>query len=220
MSYREHSERYHSFAFCALRFDFLIVETAFFIIIFLYSVIAHEVAHGKMADYLGDPTARYAGRLTLNPLPHIDPIGSVFLPLLLILTHSPILFGWAKPVPYNPYNLSNQRYGNALVAGAGIGTNLLIALVLGIFIRFIVLPEEFSRVLGEIVFINLVLGIFNLVPIPPLDGSKILFDFLPIGEMRNFLEQYGFFILIFFVMFGLPYLYPLIDFLFKTITGS
>lgn len=196
------------------------METAFFIVIFLYSVIAHEVAHGKMADYLGDPTARYAGRLTLNPLPHIDPIGSVFLPLLLILTQSPILFGWAKPVPYNPYNLRNQRYGNALVAGAGVGTNFFIALVLGFLIRFVPLSVEFSRVLGDIVLINLVLGVFNLIPIPPLDGSKILFDFLPFSEVRIFLEQYGFFILIFFVMFGFSRIYPLIDFLFKVITGS
>lgn len=196
------------------------METVFFIIIFLYSVIAHEVAHGKMADYLGDPTARYAGRLTLNPLPHIDPIGSVFLPFLLILTQSPILFGWAKPVPYNPYNLKNQRYGSSLVAGAGVGTNFFIALALGLSLRFIPLPMEFSRVLGEIVFINIVLGVFNLVPIPPLDGSKILFDFLPLGETKNFLEQYGFFVLILFMFFGFQYLYPLINTLFRIITGA
>lgn len=194
-------------------------ESIFFIVIFLYSVIAHEVAHGKMAEFLGDPTARLAGRLTLNPLPHIDPIGSVFLPLLLLLSGSPMLFGWAKPVPYNPYNLTNQRYGNALVAGAGIGTNLFIALIFGICIRFFSVSGVFFATFSAIVYINLVLGIFNLVPIPPLDGSKILFDFLPDSEIRNFLEQYGFIILIIFIFYGFRYLVPLIQALFLALTG-
>lgn len=198
------------------------MEVFFSIIIFLYSVIAHEVAHGKMAEYLGDFTARHAGRLTLNPIPHLDPVGSIFLPLLLFFSGSPILFGWAKPVPYNPYNLRNQRYGNALVAGAGVGTNLLLALFLGLVMRFLPLNEAFYSALGNVVLINLVLGIFNLVPIPPLDGSKILFDFLPLTfhEARMFLERYGFFILIFFMLFGFQYLYPFINALFRIITGT
>lgn len=194
-------------------------EAIFFIIIFLYSVIAHEVAHGKMAELLGDPTARLAGRLTLNPIPHIDPIGSIALPALLLITGSPILFGWAKPVPYNPYNI-RHRYGDALVAGAGVATNLLLAVVFGLFIRFLDLDASFFQTFNYIVSINLVLGIFNLVPIPPLDGSKILFDFLPNSPIKETLEQYGFVILIFFVLYGFSYLSPLIDKLFWIITGT
>lgn len=196
------------------------MELVFFIIIFLYSVIAHEVAHGKMAEYLGDPTARYMGRLTLNPIPHLDPIGSILLPLLLVVTNSPILFGWAKPVPYNPYNLRNQRYGNALVAGAGIATNLGLALGIGLLLRFLPLEGPLIAILSYVVQINLILGVFNLIPIPPLDGSKILFDFFPQTDLIIFLERYGFFLLILFILFGLPYLFPIIDFLFNLIIGT
>jgi len=172
-----------------------------------------------MAEYLGDPTARLAGRLTLNPLPHIDLLGSILIPAMLFFSGVPILFGWAKPVPYNPYNLSNQRYGNALVAGAGVGTNLIIAIIFGLMIRFTSLPTAIIDIFIIIVRINLVLGIFNLVPIPPLDGSKILFDFMPNSEVRNFLEQYGFIILIFFIFYGFGYLQPIISGLFQAITG-
>lgn len=196
-----------------------VIGFALLIIIFIYSVIAHEVAHGTMAEYLGDPTARLAGRLTLNPLPHIDLLGSILIPAILFFSGVPILFGWAKPVPYNPYNLSNQHYGNALVAGAGVGTNLIIAIIFGLMIRFISLPMVLIDIFIIIVRINLVLGIFNLVPIPPLDGSKILFDFVPNNELRNFLEQYGFVILIFFIFYGIGYLQPIISGLFQAITG-
>ena len=195
------------------------MEQIFFIIIFLYSVIAHEVAHGKMAEYLGDPTARLAGRLTLNPLAHIDPIGSVLLPLLLFSAGSPILFGWAKPVPYNPYNLGNYRYANALVAGAGVGTNLAIAIIFGIFIRLLVLPEVLASFFAQIVLLNLVLGVFNLVPIPPLDGSKILFDFLGDTQLTRWLERYGVILLVIFIVFGFSYLTPLIEFFYAVIVG-
>ncbi len=195
------------------------MELVFIIIIFLYSVIAHEVAHGKMAEYLGDPTARYMGRLTLNPIPHLDPIGSILLPLLLVVTNSPILFGWAKPVPYNPYNLRNQHYGNAMVAGAGVGTNLALAIGVGLIMRLLPLEGAILEILAYVVRINLILGIFNLVPIPPLDGSKVLFDFFPHTDLIIFLERYGFFLLILFLLFGLPYLFPIINFLFKFIIG-
>lgn len=197
------------------------MELAFVILIFLYSVIAHEVMHGVMADYLGDPTARYLGRLTLNPLPHIDPVGSILLPLLLIMTGSPIVFGWAKPVPYNPYNLRNQKYGNALVAGAGVGTNLALAIIFGALIRFFPLPDALIPLFAQIVAVNIALGVFNLVPIPPLDGSKILFDFLPYANaMKENLERYGFVILILFLLFGIQYLSPVIEALFSFIVGS
>lgn len=194
-------------------------ESIFFIVIFIYSVIAHEVAHGKMAESLGDPTARMAGRLTFNPIPHIDPIGSVLLPLILLASGSSILFGWAKPVPYNPYNI-RSRYGNALVAGAGVGTNLLLAVGFGLFVRFLPLDASFALVFAQVALINLVLGIFNLVPIPPLDGSKILFDFLPDSEIKFFLEQYGFVLLLLFIVFGFPFLAPLIDAIFRLLVGA
>lgn len=159
------------------------MEIALGIIIVVFSIILHEVAHGFMADALGDPTARYAGRLTLNPLPHIDPVGSVIIPGLLALTHSPFLIGWAKPVPYNPYNLRNQRWGEALVAIAGPLTNIVLAILLGLLIRFagaIALPQGILAAVAYGCILNIVLALYNLIPLPPLDGSKILRSVLPL----------------------------------------
>jgi len=153
----------------------------FFLIALIFSIIIHEVSHGFAAEMLGDPTARLQGRLTLNPLPHIDPLGSVIVPALLVLTHAGFLFGWAKPVPYNPYNLRNQKWGEAIVAAAGPGVNLLLAIVFGMIIRFGlgVLPETFISLAALVVYINIMLAFFNLIPIPPLDGSKLLRALLP-----------------------------------------
>lgn len=150
--------------------------------ILILSIIAHEVAHGYAANALGDPTARLAGRLTLNPLPHIDPIGSLLLPGLLLLTHSPLFFGWAKPVPYNPFNLKNQRWGETLVALAGPATNILLAIIFALAIRFadvLSLSIAAISVAATIVIVNLFLGLFNLIPFPPLDGFVILRSALP-----------------------------------------
>lgn len=151
------------------------LDTIFGLIILIISVILHEVAHGYMANFLGDPTARLQGRLTLNPVSHIDPVGSVLLPLILTLTHSPFLIGYAKPVPYNPYNLPG-KYDEGLVAFAGPGTNILIAIVFGLVVRFggAALSPALVGACTIIVIINLVLAAFNLIPIPPLDGSKVL----------------------------------------------
>jgi len=151
------------------------------VVILIFSVIVHEVAHGYAANALGDPTARLAGRLTLNPLPHLDPIGSIFLPALLVMSGSPILFGWAKPVPYNPYNLRNQRWGEALVAGAGSATNLALALIFGLMVRFgsTLLPATALSLAATIAFVNLFLGLFNLIPFPPLDGFTVLRGVFP-----------------------------------------
>ena len=154
----------------------------FSLAVLVLSVISHEVSHGYAASALGDPTARLQGRLTLNPIPHIDPLGSIFLPALLILSNSPILFGWAKPVPVNPYNLRNGKWGEALVAAAGPGANLLLALAFGLIVRFgmgTALTDQFILLSLMIVTTNVLLAVFNLVPIPPLDGSKILYSFLP-----------------------------------------
>jgi Zn-dependent protease len=158
------------------------MEILVVILALVISIIVHEAAHGYAANWLGDPTARLAGRLTLNPLPHIDLLGSIIIPAVLLASSSPFLFGWAKPVPYNPYNLKNQRWGEGIVAGAGPAVNLLIAFLFGTLIRFsgeFGLSGAFVDVAALIVLINLVLAIVNLIPIPPLDGSKVLRTLLP-----------------------------------------
>src|SRR3989344_1166355 len=158
------------------------IDTIFSIAALVMSVVIHEVSHGYAALRGGDQTAKLAGRLTLNPLKHLDPIGSFLVPLLTSLAG--FTFGWAKPVPYNPYNLRNKRFGEALVATAGPLSNILIAIIFGIIVRVSALYElpvsvAFLKIVGIIVLINIVLAIFNLVPIPPLDGSKILLSILP-----------------------------------------
>lgn len=158
------------------------LDSIFLIVVIMFSAVVHEVMHGVAADKLGDPTARYAGRLTLNPIPHLDPFGSVFLPLILALSGSPFFFGWAKPVPYNPYNLIKApKWGEAIVAFAGPLSNFGIALVSSALIWLNVFPRELQSVLFLIVVVNVMLGFFNLIPIPPLDGSKILSAILPQG---------------------------------------
>lgn len=208
-----------------------IVLIAFYFAILLYSIIVHEVSHGWVALKLGDFTAKHAGRLNLNPLKHVDPWGSVGLPLLmLVLTGFRFAFGYAKPVPYNPYNLKNQKWGPAMVAFGGPGSNIAIALMAAILGKMITLPtllkmdivkavssadwSGLSRVipnnvgaiffvlLAMIIFWNVILAFFNLIPIPPLDGSKLLFTFFPVKtETQIMLEQYGFVILLFVVIF-------------------
>ncbi|KKW19617.1 MAG: Peptidase M50 [Parcubacteria group bacterium GW2011_GWA2_51_10] len=156
-----------------------IAQAVFLVAIIIMSAVIHEVMHGVAADKLGDPTARLMGRLTLNPISHLDAFGSVLLPLLLTLTNSPILFGWAKPVPYNPYNLRPGRFSEAIVAGAGPVSNLVIALIAGLFIRSGVVPPELVPIVFLIIVVNVMLFIFNLIPLPPLDGSKVLGALLP-----------------------------------------
>jgi Zn-dependent protease len=184
------------------------VLIAFQLITLIFSIMVHEIAHGFTALKLGDTTARDQGRLTLNPLRHLDPFGSVILPIMLILFQSPILIGWAKPVPYNPHNLKGDpQKGAALIGAAGPLSNIAIALVFGIILRIIIVFANPAGALGLVillnivVFINILLAIFNLIPIPPLDGSSILFALLPPGaaEFKNFLTRYGFIILLFFV---------------------
>lgn len=159
--------------------------------ILILSVILHEVSHGYAAQMLGDPTARLQGRLTLNPLKHIDPLGSVIIPGLLVLSQSQFLFGWAKPVPYNPYNLRGGYWAEAFVAGAGPLTNFLLAIIFGLVVRFgadLALPPEFLALSVYIVFINTLLGLFNLIPVPPLDGSKVLRAILPF-QFNMFMQR-------------------------------
>jgi Zn-dependent protease len=217
-----------------------IIVIAFYLAILVYSVIIHEVSHGVVALWFGDQTAKYAGRLTLNPMKHIDPFGSVILPVLLAVTTG-FAFGWAKPVPYNPYNLRNQKWGEVMVGLAGPLSNFLLATIAATgallvplsplaktdIVRhfyglisggdFLAQAELFSQTVSGslphiffgialmVIFWNVVLGCFNLLPFPPLDGSKLLYALVPLRDQtRFFLDQYGIYIL-FAVIFFFPY---------------
>jgi Zn-dependent protease len=186
------------------------MEFIFLIFVLVVSVVVHEVSHGAVANSLGDPTAKNAGRLTLNPIGHIDPMGSLLLPFLLILSGGPVI-GWAKPVPINPFMLKNQTWAPALVSLAGPGSNVALALVFSLLVRFLpleTLSPLFAGALVSIVQLNLYLALLNLLPIPPLDGSHLLFAFLPksFEPIKMFLARYGFFILLFLVFLFPPFL--------------
>lgn len=198
------------------------IDFIFAIAILLMSIVVHEVSHGYMAEYLGDPTARYAGRLTLNPVNHLDPIGSLLVPLMTYFLGG-FIFGWARPVPFNPYNLRDQKYGPGFVGLAGPASNILLALIFGLLIRFSdgFLPSAFLQIAGFIVFINLILALFNLIPIPPLDGSKILFSVLPLRyqHIQYFLESYGLIFIFLFIIVFWQMLLPAVFLLFRILTG-
>jgi Zn-dependent protease len=201
------------------------MEFIFAIAILMMSVILHEVSHGYVAYILGDSTAKYAGRLSLNPLKHLDIFGSILLPAFTYLTGG-FIIGWAKPVPFNPYNLRNQKWGPAIVAAAGPLTNLLIVAIFGIALQLSgvisFLPVSFFQLAILIVFVNLQLAILNLVPIPPLDGSRLISALLPLRWQRiqYTLERYSFIFVLIFIFFIWPYLFlPIVSFLFKLITG-
>jgi Zn-dependent protease len=189
------------------------------LLIFLFSVVVHEISHGYVAERLGDPTARLAGRLTLNPATHIDPFGSIVLPLILAIPalfgQPTVIFGWAKPVPYDPRNLKNPKVGAGIIAAAGPLANFILAAVFGIFLRVIGDAVPLATPFSLIVYVNILLGVFNLVPIPPLDGSKVLFALLPPGEISRravlFLERYGMIILLFFIFFGFRLILPIVQ---------
>lgn len=191
------------------------------IVILILSVVIHEMAHAYTANWLGDPTARLQGRLSPNPLVHLDPFMSVILPGLLILSGSPLLFGAAKPVQYNPYNFINQKWGETLVAVAGPASNIALAIIFAIIVRandqLDFVSGTFVALAGTVIMINIFLALFNLLPIPPLDGSKILPRFLPLslqiqyGRFRTFFESnpllgFGAVILLFVLFLGRPLL--------------
>ena len=202
----------------------------FQITILIFSVVIHEVSHGYAALLLGDHTAEYEGRLTLNPVKHIDPFGSLLLPAMSYFLGG-FIFGWAKPVPYNPYNLRNQKWGPAIVGAAGPAANISLAVIFGLVVRFLadgaagsvgMFVDNFITIASTIALLNLVLAIFNLIPIPPLDGSKVLFALLPYEwrGLQFFLERYGFMLLLIFIFFFSQWLAPIVMFLFRLITGA
>jgi Zn-dependent protease len=196
------------------------MEFIFQILVLIMSVVIHEVSHGYAASALGDQTARYQGRLTLNPLNHLDPVGSFLVPLASY-TLGGFIIGWARPVPYNPYNLHPGRWSEAMVAGAGPLSNIAIALLFGLILRFSAMSPAFVEITSVIVFINILLAFFNLIPIPPLDGSKLLFALFPqnLPQFRAFFERYGLILLLFFIFFLWQFLFPLVVLVFREITG-
>lgn len=197
------------------------IQILFFIAILIMSVVLHELAHGYAALYKGDPTAKYEGRLTLNPLSHLDPIGSFLVPLVTYVAGG-FLFGWARPIPYNPYNLRNPRFDEAFIAIAGPVTNVCIAALAAIGYRVLSYTdgslggvEAMSSLLLVTVILNIGLAVFNMVPIPPLDGSKILFSLLPTKflYLRRSIEMYALPLFIVFILFFSGWLSPVVRFL-------
>jgi len=212
--------------------NYIYMEQIAIISALIISIVFHEMAHGYAANALGDPTARLAGRLSGNPLVHLDLLGSIIVPGLLFFGNAGILFGWAKPVPYNPYNLNNKKWGEALVAVAGPAVNILLAIIFAVIIRLaeiLQLSSSFVDLASYIVYINLLLAVFNMLPFPPLDGSKILMALLPFAAQQKYrqmiatVEQFGFivtfaFIFIFINVFWGPFS-KVVGTLFEVLTG-
>jgi len=192
------------------------IELLFFLLIIIPSAIFHEYAHAWMADRLGDPTPRLAGRLTINPIPHIDPWGTLLLPFLLFfVSGGGFLFAYAKPVPFNPLALRSQKWGSAIVGLAGPLANLLLAFGLGLVVQWLPEYPSLGNFLTIVVYANILLAVFNLVPIPPLDGSHLLYSLLPDRwySVKIWLEKYGIFLLFFFILFLFDWLRPVMEFL-------
>ena len=200
------------------------------IAVLLFSIIVHEVAHGFVAYKRGDSTAKLLGRLTLNPIYHIDIFGSIILPAVLMLTGAPV-FGWAKPVPINMYNLKNPKTDMVLVSLAGITANFLLAVCAGIlmfvirtFFANVDIMVSMYVIFQYIIVINIVLGIFNLIPIPPLDGSRVVLFLLPREMAQKYaqIEKYGFWIILILLMTNVLWkiIGPIANLLIRLLSGS
>ncbi len=196
------------------------ISLVFSIAILIMSVVVHEVSHGFVAYLLGDPTAKFAGRLTLNPIKHIDPVGSILVPI--VTSFAGFTFGWAKPVPYNPYNLQAGKWGPGIVAAAGPLSNLLLAVIFGTVLRLHLVTGPATLILTLIVFVNIILAVFNLIPLPPLDGSKVLFSALPYQYryIETFLTQNYLLFIVLLLFFGGNLLTFVSSKLFFVIVGS
>ena len=202
------------------------------IIVIMFSIILHEVAHGYSAYVLGDTTAKDQGRLTLNPVPHVDILGTIIIPASLLILGTGFVFGWAKPVPYNPYNL-RHRLGEAIVAAAGPGMNIAIAIAIAMIFRltFGMVPEAISSLLYLVVFVNLFLALLNLIPIPPLDGAKIVSALMPVkyrlmleGRVASIMNvnsiAFTVLVLLFIIFFLFDYLIAAVHLLTVFLTGT
>lgn len=201
------------------------VDTIYAIIILMMSVVLHEVSHGYVAAILGDPTAKYAGRLTLNPLKHLDPVGSVIVPILTTVLGG-VTFGWAKPVPYNPYNLRGGKWGPAVVAAAGPLSNLSLAIFLSAILHsayfsFLISVEATRLLLVEAIGVNIVLFVVNMIPVPPIDGSKVLFSLIPYkyNYVIEFMERYQLVLILLIIFFINIIISPAVYFLYNLLVG-
>lgn len=189
--------------FQVLMFDSGLNQGLAILVAFAMAVILHEVAHGVVALRLGDPTAYYAGRLTLNPIKHIDMWGTIIVPLLLFISGTGMIFGWAKPVPVNYYNLRGGRWGPVWVALAGPATNFVVLALTALLARLSPAGTQLPAFFITIAMINGILMLFNLIPAPPLDGSKILYLFLDHRpDIIQWLERFGFFIILALLLIG------------------
>jgi len=190
------------------------------LILFFFAIIIHEISHGWVAYKLGDPTAKYSGRLTLNPFVHIDPLGTILLPIMLILMHSPVVFGWAKPVPVNFWNLRKPQQDMIWVGLAGPMANIILGITLALILKSPLVTNLYlAEILKTAIVINFVLAVFNLIPIPPLDGSRVLMGLLPRETAMSYaiLEPFGFLIVFMLLFFGLfeRIIWPIVGLLLK-----
>ena len=185
----------------------------FEVIALVLALTLHEFAHALVGDYLGDDTARRHGRLSLNPLSHIDPFSTLLLPLVLILVGSPVIFAAAKPVPFNPWAVRYGRFGAAMIAAAGPLTNFFIATFLGLYLRFVPVGVTGYQFLGTIVVINLTIGLFNLIPFPPLDGSRLLYAVAPraLRDVMDQIEKAGLMAVLLLMFIAYPFIAPILS---------
>ena len=192
--------------------DFNLASIALYLIIVIIALTVHEFSHAWAGHMLGDVTAKQHGRLTLNPVAHIDPYSTLLLPVALILLGSPVVFGAAKPVPFNPYAVRYGKWGAALVAVAGPASNLLMAIFVGLYLRFVPLSGVTGRFLLQFVFVNLAFFVFNMIPIPPLDGSRVLYAAAPSGmrDVMDQIENYGLIVIFAFLFISYSFLSPFI----------